>query len=151
MLIKKTAIALFLAISVMQPVKAAFAVEGAKSRPNRRLCGRYSLSFSANVIPAGHIAGTGVITSDCAGNLLDGTETITTDTTVCQGSLAGTYSMNSNGTGTVSLSLVPPNPTLSCPIVVFTEAIAVGDGGHIVKAINTSTAEVTVQEEWVRQ
>jgi hypothetical protein len=157
MSIKKTAITLFLAISIIQPITAAFAVEGAKSRPNRRLCGRYSLSFSADVIPAGHIAGTGMITSDCAGNLINGTETITTDTTFCQGALAGTYSMNSDGTGTVSFSLVPPNPTLSCPIVNFSEAIAVGDGGHIVKAINTPSAantppaEVTIQEEWVRQ
>ena len=151
MSIKKATIILYLAILVTMPIKAAFALDGAKSRPNRQLCGRYSLSFSANVLPAGHIAGTGVITSDCAGNLIDGTETITTDTTVCSGDLAGTYSMNADGSGTASLSLVPPNPTLACPIVVFTESLAVADKGRIVKAVNTSTAEVTIQEEWVHQ
>jgi hypothetical protein len=161
MSVKKIALALSLGIAVIYPVKSSFglcnpeggagACNGTGRGANKLLCGRYSLSFSAAVIPVGHIAGSGVITSDCHGNLIDGFETINDDGQVCQGTLAGTYSLERNGTGTVSFSLIPPNPSVSCPIVNFSEAIAVGQGGSIVKAVNTDSDEVTIQEEWVRQ
>lgn len=125
---------------------------GPSNTGNRLLCGRYSLSFSADVIPVGKIAGAGVVASDCHGNLSDGKETITDGNgNVCEGGLAGTYSLNSNGFGNASLSFVPTNPSLACPIVNFTEALAVGQNGSIVKAVNTGSGEVTTQEEWVQQ
>ena len=137
MSLKKIALALSLGILVMHPIKSAFGLcnpEGAfgtcgdkEHGANRILCGRYSLSFSAAIVPSGQIAGSGAITSDCHGNLIHG------------------------GTGTVLFSLIPPNPTVSCPIVNFSEAIAVGQDGGMVKAVNTGSAEVTIQEEWVRQ
>jgi hypothetical protein len=161
MSVKKIVLALSLSIAVMQPIKSAFGFcntesasgdcGGSKHNANRLLCGRYSLSFSAAIVPSGQIAGSGAITSDCHGNLVHGVETINVDGEVCQGKLAGTYSLNSGGTGTVSFSLIPPNPTVTCPIVVFSEAIAVGQNGNVVKAINTGSGEVTIQEEWVRQ
>jgi hypothetical protein len=135
MSLKKIALALSLGILVMHPIKSAFGLcnpEGAfgacgdkEHGANRILCGRYSLSFSAAIVPSGQIAGSGAITSD--GNPIH------------------------SGTGTVSFSLIPPNPTVSCPIVNFSEAIAVGQDGGMVKAVNTGSAEVTIQEEWVRQ
>lgn len=161
MVVKKIALTLLLGIAMMSPVKSVFALcnsensngpcDESRHRADRLLCGRYSLSFSAAVVPAGHIAGSGVITSDCRGNLFNGFETINDEGQICQGSLAGTYSLLKNGTGTVSFSLVPPNPSVTCPIVNFTEAIAVGQNGSIVKAVNTDSDEVTIQEEWVRQ
>lgn len=161
MSLKKIALALSLGILVMHPIKSAFGRCNPESAfgtcgdkehdANRILCGRYSLSFSAAIVPSGQIAGSGAITSDCHGNLIHGVETINVNGEVCEGKLAGTYSLNSGGTGTVSFSLVPPNPTVSCPIVNFSEAIAVGQDGDVVKAVNTGSAEVTIQEEWVRQ
>ena len=125
---------------------------GPSNTGNRLLCGRYSLSFSADVIPVGKIAGAGVIAADCHGNFTDGDETITDlSGTVCSGKLAGSYSLNASGFGTASLSFLPANPTTACPIVVFTEALAVAQNGSIVKAVNTGGGEVTIQEEWFLQ
>jgi hypothetical protein len=157
----KSVLALLLGIAVMLPVRSVFGLCNAENEPgvcgekdlraDKLLCGRYSLSFSAAIVPSGHIAGSGVITSNCRGRLIKGTETINDEGEVCQGTLTGTYSLDMNGTGTVSFSLVPPNPTYSCPIVNFSEAIAVGGNGSVVKAVNTGSDEVTIQEEWVRQ
>jgi len=159
----RTAFALAFAFILVASAKSAFAFKaceadstsaacvGAKNKNNLILCGRYSLSFSADVLPVGHISGSGVITSDCEGNLIKGEETISTDGQICVGKLAGNYSMNQNGTGTVNFSLVPYDITVLCPIVVFTESISVGQNGQIVKAINTDGDEVTIQEEWVHQ
>lgn len=125
---------------------------GPSNSGNRLLCGRYSLSFSADVVPVGKIAGAGVIAADCHGNLTDGKETITDGNgNVCEGKLAGTYAINSSGFGNASLSFIPNNPSVSCPIVNFTEALAVGSDGEVVKAINTGGGEVTTQEEWILQ
>jgi hypothetical protein len=157
----KIVFALTLALTLISSAKSALAVceadstsaacVAAKNKANLILCGRYSLSFSADVLPVGHIAGTGAITSDCQGNLIKGVETINDDGQICEGKLAGTYSLNQNGTGTVKFSLIPYEISVLCPVVNFSEAIAVGQNGQIVKAINTDNDEVTIQEEWVHQ
>ncbi|HTY55569.1 MAG TPA: hypothetical protein VMB26_10235 [Candidatus Binataceae bacterium] len=142
-------IALVLSLSTMVMLTGARSALAQKA--NGILCGRYTIGFSASILPSGLIAGTGAVTSDCRGNLVDGVETINVDGEVCEGKLSGTYSLTLGGTGTVSFTLIPRNPTVACPIVTFTEAIAVGQNGDIVKAVNTTGAEVTIQEEWVRQ
>jgi hypothetical protein len=116
------------------------------------LCGHYSLNFAGvtEPSPVGYIAGSGELTSDCQGNL-NGVETTNTDGTVCQNTLSGTYTINSNGTGTDSLTLTPLDPSVDCPTVTFTEAIALGNGGQVVKAINSTKALVTTYEEWIHQ
>src|SRR5262249_27079885 len=125
-------------------VIAAFAPRASALQPgaglgSNRLCGHYSLSFSGEVVPAGKISGAGVVTADCGGRLFDGIETIIDSSgNLCEGKLAGTYSIDANGFGTASLSFVPNSPSLACPIVNFNEALSVGLSGNIVKAINTS-------------
>jgi len=163
MQLKKFAMTTSMVLSMLASSGLAYAACGpnpgvpggcaAKPNPfNLILCGRYSLSFSAAVVPVGQIGGSGAITADCRGNLVSGAETITDLAgDVCPGKLAGIYSMNSDGTGTANLSFIPSSASLACPIVDFTEALAVGQNGAIVKAVNTSGAEVTTQEEWVRQ
>jgi hypothetical protein len=117
-----------------------------------QLCGSYSLNF-AGVLPPHpvlYIAGSGQLKSDCDGNL-SGVETTNVEGTVCVGTLVGTYKLNNNGTGTDKLTLTPPVVTKSCPKVTFTESIAVGAGGTVVKAINSGPNQVTTYEEWVKQ
>ncbi len=155
-LIASFTLALIASTPSIKPLRATSAAQTTSSGPsntgNRLLCGRYSLSFSADVIPVGKIAGAGVIAADCHGNFTDGDETITDlSGTVCSGKLAGNYSLSSSGLGTASLSFLPANPTTACPIVVFTETLVVGENGGIVKAVNTGGGEVTTQEEWILQ
>lgn len=141
-----------LAFAVCSPSPGLLGGCGGKPNPfNLILCGRYSLSFSAAVVPIGQIGGVGAVTSDCKGNL-SGVETITDLAgDVCPGTIDGTYSMNFDGTGTANLSFIPTDVSRACPIVDFTETLAVAQKGSVVKAVNTSGAEVTTQEEWLRQ
>ena len=155
-LIATATVALLAATPSIKSLRTTSAAQLGSSGPsnsgNRLLCGRYSLSFSGDGIPVGKIAGAGVIAADCHGNLTDGKETITDGNgNVCEGKLAGTYAISSNGFGNASLSFIPNNPSVSCPIVNFTEALAIASDGEVVKAINTGGGEVTTQEEWVLQ
>ena len=119
---------------------------------DNRLCGRYGLSFSGVLPPnpVQHIAGSGQITSDCQGNLT-GVETTDVEGVVCQNTLAGTYVLGADGTGTTAITLTADQPSASCPNTSFTEAIVVTAEGSIVKAINSGPNVITTQEEWVRQ
>ena len=122
------------------------------------LCGRYSFSFSGFVSdsfpsPVGYVSGVGQFTSDCRGGLT-GSETENLNGTICSYTVAGTYKINSDGTGVDALTATPSGGPCNSP-VSFAQSIAVADGGRIVKVISGTTQrgtnQVTIQQEWVRQ
>jgi hypothetical protein len=115
------------------------------------ICGRYSVSFSGILVNGqGYFAGVGEYNTDCYGNL-SGVETENFNGKVCQYTATGTYKLRRNGTGTVSVTIVPVAPAGDCENATHTEAIAVGSKGRIVKAIGIGSTAVTINEEWVRQ
>lgn len=115
------------------------------------ICGRYSVSFSGVLVNSqGYFAGVGQYTSNCFGSL-SGVETENFNGKVCQYTATGTYKLRSDGTGTVSVTIVPVEPAGDCQTATHTEALAVGSKGQIVKAVSTGSTSVTINEEWVRQ
>ncbi len=114
------------------------------------ICGRYSVSFSGVLVNSqGYFAGVGQYTSNCFGSL-SGVETENFNGKVCQYTATG-YKLRSDGTGTVSVTIVPVEPAGDCQTATHTEALAVGSKGQIVKAVSTGSTSVTINEEWVRQ
>ena len=115
------------------------------------ICGRYSVSFSGVLVNGqGYFSGVGQYTSNCFGSL-SGVETENFNGNVCQYTATGTYQLGSDGTGTVSITIVPVASADDCAPGSHTEAIAVGSKGQIVKAIGIGSSAVTITEEWVRQ
>src|SRR5262249_49424297 len=66
--------------------------------------GSYALGIIGTVVSVGPVAGTGLLTSDGHGGLV-GTETISYGLGPCVLTLAGTYSVNADGTGTGSVTV----------------------------------------------
>lgn len=71
---------------------------------NHSFRGSYALGIIGTVISVGPVAGTGRLTSDGNGNFA-GTETISYGVGPCVLTLIGTYSVNSDGTGTGSATV----------------------------------------------
>lgn len=115
---------------------------------NSSLKGNYGLSFSASVLPTGHIAGTGVFMADGKGNIT-GVETVNVDGSVCSATLTGTYTINSDGTGTDTLEFTPT--TEGCAAATFQQSLVLVDSGNVVKVSTDSSTEVTIFEEWRKQ
>jgi hypothetical protein len=123
-----------------------------------KLCGRYSFSFSGFVSdsfpsPVGYVSGVGQFTSNCRGGIT-GVETENLNGVICKYTVAGTYNMNSDGTGVDALTATPIGGPCDSA-VSFAQSIAVAAGGSIVKVISGTTQrgtnQVTIQQEWVRQ
>ena len=72
---------------------------------DRSFRGSYALGIIGTVVSVGPVAGTGVLTSDGKGNL-DGTQTISYGFGPCVLTLSGTYSVNPDGTGTGSVTVL---------------------------------------------
>jgi hypothetical protein len=72
---------------------------------NRSFSGSYALGITGTVVSVGPVAGTGVLTSDGNGNLI-GSETISYGFGPCVLSLIGTYSVDPDGTGTGSVTVL---------------------------------------------
>ena len=71
---------------------------------NKSFKGSYGVGFSGTDLTVGPIAGTGILVADGNGNLT-GTETIKDGPIVCNESFSGTYGINSDGTGTGSVTV----------------------------------------------
>ena len=88
---------------------AMWAQQGSAVQPagfsNRSFSGSYALGISGTVVSVGPVAGTGVLTSDGNGNLV-GSETISYGLGPCVLSLIGTYSVDPDGTGTGSVTVL---------------------------------------------
>ena len=72
---------------------------------NRSFRGSYALGIIGTVVSVGPVAGAGVLTSDGNGNLV-GTETISYGFGPCVLTLTGTYSVDPDGTGTGSVTVL---------------------------------------------
>ena len=95
------------------------------------------------------LSGVGVITADCKGHFVSGTETFNTGSQVCTNvELSGTYTVNANCTGTTSVTF-----TGSCS-GKFSQSMVIFPGvpgkGSLIKLISTDPGSVTLTEEWQR-
>ncbi|MGD1026148.1 hypothetical protein [Candidatus Binatus soli] len=60
------------------------------------------------------IAGFGNLTADGTGNITGGTETFNAGGSVCTGTITGTYSVNPDGTGALTLTFTSTGPGSNC-------------------------------------
>jgi len=112
----------------MALIVAAVALFGSMGRAGfgfsvKNVRGTYASTFH------GTIDGTGVLTADGAGNIVAGTETVNDGTNGCVGSLKGSYTVNPDGTGTLTIHFTttktlfgacpsPSNPMLNNAAIV---------------------------------
>ena len=69
--------------------------------------------------------GVGVLTADGNGNIVSGSETVSDGTNVCNGSLSGTYSVNLDGTGSLTLIFTTTETVAgSCPAAAVDHSLA---------------------------
>lgn len=105
---------------------AALAVSGGLGRAHpstgfslKSLQGTYAATFQ------GAFDATGVVSADGAGNITGGTETVNDGTNICVGTLTGTYTVNSDGTGTLTLSFTTTHTNFgACPTSPTTNSAA---------------------------
>jgi hypothetical protein len=68
--------------------------------------GSYAISFSGPIVSAtavtGEFGGTGFLTADGVSAITGGSETVTDGTNICKGSLSGSFTVNGDGTGTLT-------------------------------------------------
>jgi hypothetical protein len=118
---------------------ASFAGELDHGFSLRSFYGSYSLVFT------GQIAGTGVIVADGRGNST-GTMTANLGTAVCEGTLNGSYTVTSDGTGTYNpLFTITHTVAGTCPSqpIQFNTTISITSPRHI-KASNATVGIVAV-------
>ena len=121
----------------------------------RTLKGNYAFSFSAAIPGAASVdfvGGTGVFHVDGAGHL-SGTESYNFTTNGGGHSclnvvISGTYTVNPDGTGTDALTLSSSHPECS---ESFEQALAIAQGGKVVKAANLQPGVALIAGEWTRQ
>jgi hypothetical protein len=89
------------------------------------------------------LLGTGVFISDGAGNL-SGHETFTINTTPCEATIKGTYTVNPDGTGTDSATFTATTP--GCSGGSYTQSLVIGSAGDLVLLSNTNGDQIN--EEW---
>lgn len=89
------------------------------------------------------LLGTGVFVSDGAGNLT-GHETYTVDTSICDATVTGTYTINPDGTGADSVAFTPTTP--GCTGGSYTQSLVVGESGDLVLLSNTNGDQIN--EQW---
>ncbi len=94
------------------------------------------------------LSGTGVYQADGAGHLT-GQETTNTNGQACSGTMTGTYTVNPEGTGTVSVTFTATTP--GCTDVGFQQSLVILDSGRIVRVADTMPTEVTIFEEWQKE
>jgi hypothetical protein len=74
----------------------------------------------------GTVDATGTLVADGAGNVTGGTETVSDGTNVCAGSIDGSYTVNPDGTGTLTISFTTTSTIHGlCPSVPTTNSAAI--------------------------
>lgn len=97
------------------------------------ISGAYGITYSGTVLNASGfnsaIAATGRMVADGQGNL-SGSETFNVVGKVCEGTLNGTYTVNGDGTASITLTFAPLN--VGCPSGTTTlSAVLVDDGEEV--------------------
>ncbi len=114
--------------------------------------GSYATSYCVALTnPSGltqFLSGTGVFHADGAGHVT-GQETTNTNGQVCSGTMTGTYTVNPDGTGTLSVTFTATTP--GCPDVSFQQSLVILDSGRIVRVADMMPTEITIFEEWQKQ
>jgi hypothetical protein len=86
----------------------------------------------------GTVDATGTLVADGAGNVIGGTETVSDGTNVCAGSITGSYTVNPDGTGTLTISftttstihgLCPSAPTTNTAAIVIVSSKRIESSG----------------------
>lgn len=82
--------------------------------------GKYGFSDSGTVVGIGPRVATGIFTLDVAGNLLNGKATSSLNGTIADEVFSGTYTVNSNCTGTLAVTVRDPSGNLLLTITADT-------------------------------
>ncbi len=98
--------------------------------------------------PTQFLSGTGIFQADGAGHLT-GHEITNTNGQVCSGTMTGTYAVNPDGTGALSVTFTATTP--GCTDVSFQQSLVILDSGRIVRVADMMPTEVTIFEEWQKQ
>jgi hypothetical protein len=104
--------------------------------------GNYADSFSGPIVTptsvVGALAGNGVLTADGKGNITAGTETVSDGTNACEGTLAGAYVINPDGTGTLTTTFTTTATLMgTCTKTVTTHSALV-----LRNSANISTSQI---------
>jgi hypothetical protein len=108
--------------------------------------GSYGGIFSGNINTGTQllrILGTGVFVADGAGNL-SGHETYTVVTTPCEATIAGTYTVAADGSGTDSVKFTTSTP--GCTSGTYTQGFVIAQSGQLVYLSNTNGDQIN--EQW---
>jgi hypothetical protein len=115
----------------------------------RSIKGNYAGVFEGVVLQSGtlvHVVGSGIFIADGRGNL-SGHESYVYDGTPCSVTLQGTYSVNVDGSGSDSISLLSATPDCAGS---FTQSLAIGESGRVI-VFSNSGANQEVTATWRQQ
>jgi hypothetical protein len=104
--------------------------------------GSYASIFSGKINTGSgliSILGTGIFVADGKGSL-SGHETYTVDTTPCEATIAGTYTVDSDGSGTDAVTFTTSSP--GCTSGSYTQSFAIGERGEVVLLSNTNGDQI---------
>ena len=105
--------------------------------------GSYASIFSGKASSGVAVLGTGVFVSDGKGGL-SGHETFSVDSTVCEATINGTYTVNPDGTGTDAIDFTTTTP--GCDSGSYTQSLAIGGSGELILLSNTNGD--LINEQW---
>lgn len=121
----------------------------ARSIPHpRSLAGNWGIFFAGQSVPSLQPeSGIGVAVLDASGGI-SGVETFNTGTQICEVTLTGSYTVEANGTGRMTIGSVSPLPACS---FTFRAAFVILDGGTVLRLAGTDPGFVVINEEWRRR
>ncbi len=110
---------------------------------NASLSGGYSFADSGETLATIKFAEVGVITFDGAGGF-KGNATTNDGGTICTATVTGTYSINSDGSGSATVTQTPDavSTARGCTTITFQVALALSGGGAQVQFVETSSTEI---------
>jgi len=104
-------VALFCVVVTATLAPAARAEDHACS--NRSVAGKYGYTTAGTRLGIGPVAGTGIFTLDRDGNLLGGQQTVSFNGVIADETYTGTYTVNSDCTGTANAVVVSSIPAFN--------------------------------------
>lgn len=142
---------LMVLLGVMYAVYPRGSAAAARPYTVKNLRGSYAGAFSGTIFTGGGgtllIGGTGVFVADGKGNL-SGHESFNLSGTPCNATVVGTYTINPDGSGTLSATFTTTDP--GCESGTYTQSLALGDAGRVVVLSNSNPGQV-INEQWQLQ